>query len=169
MFRDMAGAVANKSHSTNEPAANGDAKSSFPAQDLSEAWDIFNTCISQCNVDNHAVEDIAPCVPYQAELMKASHEFGAWMFHAVFEVGEGSLERAKETVDIVRRRTPAFRTRIIQHETGLYQVVVKDEIRWIQTDDPLEVYKARDLSRRLWSGSEPGYCALAGRLSVLTY
>jgi len=118
--------------------------------DLMQAWDIINTCLTQCDISNHALEDIAPCTPYQAELMRASHDQNAWLFQAVLDVGEESLERAKETLQIIRDKTPAFRTRIVQHEKGLFQVVLRERIRWVEVEEDLETYKARDAARRMW-------------------
>ena len=121
--------------------------------DLSGSWEVIKACISQCNVPFHAVEDISPCVPFQAELMRSTHEQGLYVFQAVFKVGLDSIDRAKKAVALIRERTPIFRTRIAQHESGMYQLLVRDEIEWAGTDEPLEVYKLRDLSRRQWSVS----------------
>jgi len=127
------------------------SSSTISRMDLTGSWDVIKACISQCNVPFHAVESISPCVPFQAELMRSTHEQGLYVFQAVFKVGPDSIDRAKKAVELIRERTPIFRTRIAQHESGMYQLLIRDEIEWADTDEPLEVYKKRDLSRRQWS------------------
>lgn len=117
---------------------------------LIDSWEIISAAIAQCNVSNDDLDDILPSPPFQEELIKASHGLGAWMFQAVFEIAPGSEDRAKRTFSIVRDRNPAFRTRVVQHETGFYQVVTKDRIDWMVFDGSLDVYKNKELARRMW-------------------
>ncbi|KAK4541729.1 hypothetical protein LTR36_007438 [Oleoguttula mirabilis] len=150
VFAEMASQTSRKEGSSHSKQAsqqhtNGQAN-------VMDSWHLINTCLAQCDIPNHALEDIAPCTPYQAELMRTCHEQGAWMFQAVFEVGKGSLARAKETLQIIRDKNPAFRTRIVQHEKGLFQVVLREKIHWSEVSEELEAYKARDVARRMCYG-----------------
>ncbi|KAF7190337.1 putative peroxisomal-coenzyme A synthetase [Pseudocercospora fuligena] len=138
-LKEMAKAMKPRKERSNE----GDT--SAPARNLMDSWEIINHCLAQCDLANDDLEDILPCVPFQAELMRAGHELGAWMFQAVFEVGQNSLERAKQVLQIVRERDPTFRTMIVQHESGLYQVISKDRIDWVEVSGELE--KVKDAQR----------------------
>ena len=119
---------------------------------LLDSWHLVNGCILQCGVDASAIEDIMPCTPFQRELMTASHQLGCWLFQAVFELGAGSEERAQRTFEVLRERTPLFRTRIVQHGTSLYQVVLNDSIVWHEEHTSLQSYKARDYTKRISYG-----------------
>lgn len=148
VFSEMASQAAEKEEGGQAKQASQQQSNGYG--NIMDSWDVINTCLTQCDIPNHALEDIASCTPYQAELMRASHEQGAWMFQAVFEVGKGSLERAKEAFQIIRDKTPAFRTRIVQHEQRLFQVVLREKIQWNEVSEDLEVYKERDSARRMW-------------------
>lgn len=120
------------------------------AASLIDSWEVISASLAQCNISNDDLADILPCTPFQQELIKASHQLGAWMFQAVFEVDPKSEERAKQTFSIVRDKNPAFRTRVVQHETGYYQLVTKDRIAWEQFEGKLDTFKNQQLAKRMW-------------------
>lgn len=149
VLSDQAQAVQEKRH---EEATS--KSSSLGRQDVMQAWDLISTCLAQCNIPNHALEDIYPCTPFQAELMRGTHELGVWMFQAVFEIGPNSLPRAKRALEIIRQRNPVFRSRIAQHESGLYQVIVNTRPEWREYHQDLETYKTMELSNRMAYGEQ---------------
>nr|POE99413.1 putative peroxisomal-coenzyme a synthetase [Quercus suber] len=156
IFSEMAQSAKKKEQSTGSVDNSPKGKS----LDLMASWSIIESCLRQCNIPNHVLADILPCTSYQRELMRASHEVGAWLFQAVFEVDRNSLDRAKEVLSIIRDKNPAFRTRICQVDSGTYQVVTKDRIEWKEVHQDLEDYKAQDYSQRLCYGDALGRFAV---------
>ena len=121
-------------------------------KNLLNSWHLVNKCILQCGVDASAIEDIMPCTPFQAEMITDTHELGCWIHQAVFELESGSEERARRTFEVLRQKTPIFRTRIVQHEMDLYQVILNDNIAWQEESISLQTYKARDYNNRMRYG-----------------
>ena len=122
-------------------------------QSLIDSWKFVNDCIYQCNIDGSALEDIVQCTPYQKVIMASNHQFGAMFLQSVFELESGSEERARRTFEVLRQRNPLFRSRIVQHELDLYQVVLNDDISWDEERIGLETYKSRELNRRISYGA----------------
>ena len=128
---------------------------------LLDSRQLVNKCIIECGVDASAIEDITPCTPYQKSVMTEGHEFGRWVFQAVFELEAGSEERGRRTFEIIRQRTPIFRTRIVQYEMELYQVILKnDGIAWGEENTSLQTYKSRESNRRIGYGDPTGRYAI---------
>lgn len=148
ILNQMQRAAASAQKNENEEAPNVRRAERVPS--LIESWEVINASLAQCDIPNDDLDDILPCPPFQQELIKASHGLGAWMFQAVFELDPKSEDRAKRTFSIVRDRNPAFRTRVVQHETGYYQVVTKDRIEWKQFEGSLHAFKSKELARRMW-------------------
>ncbi len=120
---------------------------------LLDSFKIVNNCILQCDVDAGAIQDIMPCSPFQREIMTSSHNYGSYLFQAVFELEAGSEGRARRTFEVLKEKTPVFRTRIVQHGTDLYQVVLKEGIMWQEECTSLESYKARESNKRMSYGN----------------
>lgn len=99
------------------------------SRSMTDSSDVCNTCL-QCGNESTVLEDIIPCSPFQRDLMTTSHDFGCWIFQAVFELEAGSEERVRKTFEVIREQIPVFRTRIVQHVTDLYQVTLRDKIDW---------------------------------------
>ena len=128
---------------------------------LLDSRNLVNKCIIECDVDVSAIEDIMPCTPYQKSVMTEGHEFGRWVFQAVFKLEAGSEERGRRTFEIIRQRTPIFRTRIVQYEMELYQVILKDDgIAWQEESTSLQAFKSRESSRRIGFGDPTGRYAI---------
>lgn len=125
-----------------------------------EAYKLATACLAQCDLHGALLEDILPCTSFQRELMRASHELGCWTFQAVFEISKNAEARAKEVVNDLHSRNPIFRTRIAQYGTELYQIVSKSPVEWQVYDEPLEVFKARELPKRMHYGAPLSRCAV---------
>lgn len=124
------------------------APHSAPGQELVSSWTVIQECLAQCDISPDDVEYVIPCTSAQQELAKAGHDLGAWIFQSVFEVGLNSLDRAKRTFSIIRDRTPTFRTRIVQPDSGYYQVVTRDAIEWKEYHGNVAACKRKELARR---------------------
>lgn len=146
-------------HEDNEGRANGTPTQTSTFSTF-EAFRLVNNCLAQCGLDAARLEDVLPCTPFQKELIQASHELGCWTFQAVFEISNNAEARARLVIEDLHQRNPVFRTRIAQHETDLYQLVFKGSVEWDVVDGPLEVYKSRDLTRRMTYGSRLSRCAI---------
>ncbi|KAI5364038.1 Putative AMP-dependent synthetase/ligase, Condensation domain, phosphopantetheine binding ACP [Septoria linicola] len=124
-----------------------------PALRLMQQWDTISTCLQQARLDNHELEDIAPCVGFQPELMRATNDQGIFTLQLVFAIGnKESLLRAREVIDKIVRDNSIFRTRLVQHEQDLYQVVSKNPPAWTEFEGSLDAYKAQDQARRMHYG-----------------
>ncbi|KAK3216152.1 hypothetical protein GRF29_8g2302175 [Pseudopithomyces chartarum] len=88
-----------------------------------------------CSVDASLVEDIYPCSPLQEGLMSlTSKRAGDYIMQSVLElqadVDEDAFRAAWERIV---RSTAILRTRIVQHsKLGLLQVVLAEDIRWVE-------------------------------------
>lgn len=120
-------------------------------EEMIASWAVIQECIAQCgNLSPDDVEYVIPCTAAQQELAKAGHDLGAWIFQSVFEVAPNSLDRAKRTFGIIRDRTPTFRTRIMQPDSGYYQVVTRDAIEWKEYHGSVAACKRKELAQRFW-------------------
>ncbi|CAK1365557.1 putative peroxisomal-coenzyme A synthetase [Cercospora beticola] len=130
-----------------------DKSQALGAAGLMQQWDIIKTCLEQTGIENHELEDIAPCAGFQEELMRATNDTGIFMIQVIFNAGnEKSISRAKTVIDRIVQSNSIFRTRVVQHEQDFYQVVVKKPIEWTEFDGTLEAYKVQDEARRIHYG-----------------
>ncbi|GIZ48119.1 hypothetical protein CKM354_001119200 [Cercospora kikuchii] len=147
----MAKAATQKSVDSDE--GKPDKSQAVGAAGLMQQWDIIKTCLEQTGIENHELEDIAPCAGFQQELMRATNDTGIFMIQVIFNAGnEKSISRAKIVIDRIVQSNSIFRTRIVQHEQDFYQVVVKRPVEWVEFDGTLEAYKVQDEARRIHYG-----------------
>ncbi|CAA9959672.1 hypothetical protein PTMSG1_03087 [Pyrenophora teres f. maculata] len=105
-----------------------------------------------CSVDASLIEDIYPCSPLQEGLMSlTAKRAGDYVMQSVLslraDVNEDAFRAAWQHIV---RSTAALRTRMVQHsELGLLQVVVEEEIQWIEAEG-VEEYVQKDKSA--WMG-----------------
>jgi amino acid adenylation domain-containing protein len=95
---------------------------------------------SQCRVLPDLVEDVYPCTPLQEALMALSiHQAGDYVARRHFHLPENvELPRLLAALDAVAQRVPTLRSRIVQTESGLYQVVIRGEIAVAQDGDDVQ-------------------------------
>ncbi|KAE8333055.1 hypothetical protein BDV39DRAFT_199406 [Aspergillus sergii] len=122
-----------------------------------------------CAVEENQIEDIYPCTPMQEGLITlTSHTPGAYVEQFVYELPPGTdHERLKKAWDRVVDVNAILKTRIIQGDSGMVQVVIQGDASWTMETD-LDTYLAQDkkvpmdlasrLARLCISGSnkEPG-------------
>ena len=122
-------------------------------RNVMDCWDLIYTCLLQCNITPHELEDIYLCGPFQKELMRSSHDSGLWSYQTFFKVeGEASLPRAKQAIELTWQRNPVFRSRIIQYGSTAYQVIVKDKLEWKEYEGELTRFHDIDMSKRFQYG-----------------
>ncbi|PPJ56444.1 hypothetical protein CBER1_05489 [Cercospora berteroae] len=115
-------AKAAKQKSVGSDEGKPDKSQAVGAAGLMQQWDIIKTCLEQTGIENHELEDIAPCAGFQQELMRATNDTGIFMIQVIFNAGnEKSISRAKI---VIVQSNSVFRTRIVQHEKDFYQVVI---------------------------------------------
>jgi amino acid adenylation domain-containing protein len=90
-----------------------------------------------CDVLPEAVEDIYPCTPLQEEIMALSVKNpGTYVSQHVYRLpSDVDIEIFKTAWETVFSATPVLRTRIVQSSSILLQIVIKEPITWISTDD----------------------------------
>ncbi|KAJ9634430.1 hypothetical protein H2204_006255 [Knufia peltigerae] len=91
-----------------------------------------------CDSEPSAIEDIYPCTPTQEGLftfsLKSSTPYVAQRVACIPD--EIDVNAWKKAWDEVVQRSPILRTRLIQStEPGLWQVVLKENITWRQSDN----------------------------------
>ncbi|KAI1078912.1 hypothetical protein F5B20DRAFT_197822 [Whalleya microplaca] len=93
----------------------------------------------ECNVAENCVEDIYPCSPMQEGLVAASiKDQGAYILQQVYELPESvDLDRLKAAWTKIAEQTPVMRTRFLEYNSSLLQVVVKEPPKWIVVEGEL--------------------------------
>ncbi|CAA9959381.1 Nonribosomal peptide synthetase 3 [Pyrenophora teres f. maculata] len=116
---------------------------------LGEDADVVQVCedvAAICSVDVSLIKDVYPCSPLQEGLMSlTAKRAGDYIMQSVLElradVDEDTFRAAWQHV---AWSTAALRTRMVQHsELDLLQVVVAEDIQWIEVKD-LEEYLRED-------------------------
>ncbi|EMD61778.1 hypothetical protein COCSADRAFT_121744 [Bipolaris sorokiniana ND90Pr] len=124
---------------------------------LGEDVDSVQVCedvAAVCSVDASVIEDVYPCSPLQEGLMSlTAKRAGDYIMQSVLElradIDEDTFRAAWQQV---AWSTAALRTRIVQHsELGLLQVVVAEDIQWIEVKG-LEEYLKEDKAASMGLG-----------------
>ncbi|KAF2463979.1 acetyl-CoA synthetase-like protein, partial [Lindgomyces ingoldianus] len=103
---------------------------------------------TSCSVDARLIEDIYPCSPLQEGLISlTSKRAGDYIMQSVLELrADIDVGAFRASWEHIFRSTSALRTRIVQNnKLGLLQVVVAEDIQWIETER-LDEYLQKDKS-----------------------
>jgi amino acid adenylation domain-containing protein len=106
----------------------------------------------KCGVGIAAIEDIYPATPLQQGLFSLSlQRAGDFMLQRVVELPEHvDIDRMKEAWLLVIRQVPVLRTRIAEHGSLIYQVIVDasddSSSTWTRSSSGLEGYLQQDRS-----------------------
>ena len=132
-----------------EKVATTDIPSEAPSQgQLNPA--ILRACADTCGVEPELIEDIFPTVGVQSSLMQIHIHSGAFLMQLVFELsGTRDTALVRKAFEIIRDKNQALRTRLVQMDSEMLQVALKDPIVWHNAVD-LEGYKAKDST--MWMG-----------------
>lgn len=139
-----------------------------PAKEASEApfqeqldTATVQLCADTCRVDPECIEDIFPTVGIQNGLMQSHIDTGAWLIQVVFELqGTQNTEYVCKAFETIRAKNQVLRTRLVQVESEVLQVALKDAIAWHHATD-LKEYVATD------SASWMGYGQPLARYAVI--
>ncbi|KAH8430823.1 uncharacterized protein LDX57_008487 [Aspergillus melleus] len=106
---------------------------------------LLENAAQQCSVKADAIHDIYPCTSTQEALLSLTvHNHEAYNAQYVYHLPvETDVERFQKAWDSVFRSTPVLRTRIISNSRSFYQVVLGEEIEWLQSFN-LEQYMQND-------------------------
>ncbi|TDZ20817.1 Apicidin F synthase [Colletotrichum orbiculare MAFF 240422] len=87
-----------------------------------------------CNVKPDCIEDVYRCTYMQEFFMEDTVRVpGAHVAQFVFAVDSRvDLARLKDSIDFCVRKFPILRTRLVQHSGQWHQVVLDDQIPWIE-------------------------------------
>ncbi|KAK7911863.1 hypothetical protein PG985_014344 [Apiospora marii] len=112
----------------------------------------------QCGVETSSIVDLYPCTPLQEALMGLSARLGggAYMAQKVFRLTDADFTKSafQSAWQEVAASEPILRTRIVNtNEAGTLQAVVDQEIEWIEADEKLDDYLAKDLATPATYGS----------------
>ena len=119
-------------------------------QDLEE--DLVQACAKVCRVEQHAIEDIFPATRGQKFILAWHMKDGSAMLQYVFQIhGPAKKSLIREVVEVIRQKNQILRTRLVQHNGVLYQVVVKDLAEWYEGTN-LSEYRKRVFSQEGWVG-----------------
>ncbi|KAL7940855.1 hypothetical protein V8C42DRAFT_349180 [Trichoderma barbatum] len=99
------------------------------------------------------IVDIYPCTPLQEGLFSLSlKRLGDYVMQATLELSSDiSLDRFRKAWECVFRTVPVLRTRIVQTDFGLQQIVLDEKLQWIEATD-LENYLHADRYHAMGTG-----------------
>ncbi|KAL8799322.1 MAG: hypothetical protein Q9200_007565 [Gallowayella weberi] len=124
------------------------ASSSTPALDR----DLLQHCARACQVDSNIIEDIVLSPPWQATLFSmhvSAKKPAALMKQLIFEIeGTNDASNVMAAFQAVRDNNQILRTRLVQHEDHVVQVVLRDQLHW-ETASDLAEYLAHDITIRM--------------------
>ena len=130
--------------------ADGSETNAATTQDLEE--DLVQACAKTCGVDLDAIEDIFPATEGQKTIFAWHMKDGSAMLQYVFQIhGPANKDLIREVVDVIRQKNQILRTRIVQQNGILYQVVVKDPAEWYEGTN-LSEYRKHIFSQEGWVG-----------------
>ena len=144
LLRDMA------SNSQEINATSETDLSDVTTQNLDE--DLVQACAKACKVEQQAIEDIFPATKAQANLLAFHRKDGNFMPQNVFQMhGPANKDLIREVVEVIRHKNQILRTRIVQHNDTVYQVVIKDAAEWYKGIS-LSEYRNHIYSKDGWVG-----------------
>ena len=109
-------------------------------------------CADVCGVRPELVEDIFPTIGMQDDMMKGHLYSGAWLIQVVFELqGTQNTEYVCKAFETIRAKNQVFRTRLVQMDSGVLQVALKDPLVWQDATD-LKEYLTKDSKLRMGYG-----------------
>lgn len=111
---------------------------------------------SEYEVNVDSIEAIYPCTSLQEGLIAITqHRSSAYIGRWVFRVGESiDIQRFRDVWQIVIHNVPILRTRIIHNSAiGSVQMVLRDEMNWVDSSSELETYLAQDIAKPITFGT----------------
>ncbi len=111
--------------------------------------------IKQCGITEESIEDVYPVAPQQEGLWALSLvESGKYVAQFILTLKANvDVNKLRAAWELVVNGLPIFRTRFIQSDSGSYQVVVKEDMKW-QIASSLKEY-LRDDRRMAMDLGEP--------------
>lgn len=126
---------------------------------------IISACAEACNVDRELIEHVQDATLEQVHRMKHHIKNGSYLEQMVLQFDhKASVEQQDffvKVIDTIGVKNHILRTRLVKHESAVYQVVLKDGNRWTTKGD-LEVYLYTNINTRMGYGSELCRYALLG-------
>ncbi|CAJ0554478.1 Ff.00g129910.m01.CDS01 [Fusarium sp. VM40] len=128
---------------------------------LSEDCDI-SSVLRSYHLDPGQVQDAFPCTAIQEGLVSlSSQRSGDYLTQAIIKLSHGvSIDRFCHAWSAVVEAIPLLRTRFVQGDTGLLQVVLHEQVSWKEVDD-LQTYLDEDRKQPMRLGEEFTRHALA--------
>ncbi|KAF4459940.1 non-ribosomal peptide synthetase [Fusarium albosuccineum] len=119
------------------------------------------TVLRPYGLDALQVEGVFPCTSLQEGLVSlSSQRSGDYVTQAVLKLSsDTSVGRFRGAWKDVTQAIPLLRTRFVQGDSGLLQVVVEEPVQWQQADD-LKAYLESDRKRPMELGQTFTRCAL---------
>jgi len=109
-----------------------------------QAW--LSEVAKKCGVTPQDIEDVYPATALQEGLMAVTaQQPGAYVAQNIFRIRGTDMTRFKGAWSKLMSALTILRTRIVYHnaQAGSIQVVVREELEWIQAND-LQTYIAKD-------------------------
>ena len=133
-----------------ETVATKDSPDASSQEQLNPAT--VRACADTCGVESVLIEDIFPTVGLQDGLMHLHIRSGAYLLQLVFELrGTRDTALVCKAFDTIHAKNQIWRTRLVQVDGEMVQVVLKDPVVWHNASD-LEEYKTKDSGVRMGFG-----------------
>ncbi|SPJ78124.1 uncharacterized protein FTOL_06513 [Fusarium torulosum] len=133
--------------------ARGDSDEAIPPYSLLPENCDISSVLRSYHLDPGQVQDAFPCTAIQEGLVSlSSQRSGDYVTQAILELSrEVSIDRFCYAWSAVVEAIPLLRTRFVQGDTGLLQVVLNEQVSWKEVDD-LQAYLAEDRKQSMRLG-----------------
>ena len=137
--------MAGQGHSLDHRTTHENLQAFELIQNSPNVTSVIHQASSQCGVASSVIQDLYPCTPLQQGLLSlSSKRTGDYMMQKVLELSHDiSIDHFCEAWSQVSSSLAILRTRIIQSDIGILQVILDEKIGWIRTSG-LESYLQAD-------------------------
>ena len=115
---------------------------------------LSHACAKACGVDRETIENICPASVEQVHRMEYHIKTGSYMMQMVLQY-EGVLDHIflLQVLTGIRFKNHVLRTRLIEYEGQVHQVILKDSLVYHQAETSIDVFLAENSRVRMGYGT----------------
>ncbi|KAH8667321.1 hypothetical protein BGZ60DRAFT_564547 [Tricladium varicosporioides] len=142
--------------------ATSDALETFSLiNDKTDIESLVEVAAKECGIDSSLIEDMYPCTSSQESSM-AIYDSSVVSQHAYEIPSTIDLARFRKAWEILSTTAAIMRTRIVKTNEGVFQVVIKQELKW-EDSETLEQYLEHDKQIPITYGGPLSRYAIIGK------